>query len=429
MNKNCVFFGFVLLALALMLSLVNAEIVSSNCEREKIGVNNYELICSVNPQWIQDENGVWQDFNKVVEVNFRNREIFIEWNNNVIELNPFFIYYGNKYYSQEIPSNIWSQVNWQEVLNSKKGFFKFAVKLKKLDGLTAVGFDINSNTPITEINKNKLWGKFGKVGIGFWDLIENNFTVSASRNENNFTVLITGFPAGNELDLDPIITATPWLSERIRRKRTFSPFLGWSPGNYDCSIQYYQDVWNLVVRSSSAEQRGIAYYRYLEIPKNAVIEKVEMRVYTMTNTAPANQIVRFQRGLDYQNGTCQERYERLDISALYTSKAKSFFVVGQYTDWFDLGETAVADLMTYDNNRLIVGSRFETVDYATTLMNGVVQWTPYSGGTPPQLKITFSVLEEDDFEDLLLLKRVNWFFVGGFLVFVIVLGFFALTRM
>jgi hypothetical protein len=425
MNKRCVFFGLVLVSFALMLSLVSGEIVSSSCEREQIGSNKFQLSCFNQSQWIQDEAGNWQDFNRYVEVNFRNREIFIEWEDKVIELNPFVVYNGNKWYTQQIPDHIWTQVNWQKVLSSKRGFFKFAIRLKRIDGLTAVGFDVNSNAPIVEVNRRQLWAKFGKVGINFRDLLAD-FNVSASRDGDKFVVLIYGLPNADELDLDPVIVPDNDYDNEVQKFVRCILGFGCLPATYSCSPSAI-NPWRVGYDRDPAAGNRIFWRSFwqwdtLSIPTNATITDVDVSYERIAITGSPDSFIMATASKPEDVETCATRWVLIDSSTIYESVG----VWGYGWNDFDLGEDAVSDLQGHltwfatglKHDSLIVGSE----DWV-----GLGNVNKYSGAI---LTVVYSLPpdETDEFEEGLIKRRVNWVAWVVFVVGVIGLVYFSLRN-
>lgn len=370
--------------------IVNAEIVSPSCERKATGKDNFILNCYSNPVWIKDLNGEWADFNSVVSFNFNeeNRNYLVEWNENQIEINIYGIYKGNKYYFKDIPESIWNDLNFSQTTLSEKGKYKFGVKVNKIKFLTEIGFDLVSSTELTEIDANNLFFKFKDIGVGFWDLIEN-FEMIYLIDGNIITIKTAELPDLDELDLDPEITLNLSNNEDLKKRVVPPPF---PSETYTCRVKLYRVRWDYVPGTASDEWRGLIDFTSIGLPSNAIIEKVEFRAYTYSNSLPSGQYVLFKQSPLISSGNCATRFDAIGNGTQYTVRGRAFFSVGQYYEWVDLGEDAVNDLqghLTY----FAVGKMVQNTSSSDESWDGEAEWLV---STNPQLRITYSVPPEKE---------------------------------
>jgi len=232
--KNCVFFGIVLVFFALFFSLVSAKIVSSNTEVFDLGNNHYRTEVSVINKWIKDENSVWDDFNRVVDISARNWRIYIEWNENFIELNPFIVYNDVKWHLEDIPEEYREQINWRNVFNKARYNFKWLFKARKLAQFDWVGFDVNSNVRFQLIDDCQgARVQAGEISFNYQDLLDANFTLRKRVLDNNIIEVRIGNLGNNgeEFEGDPFINLTETWHCEAQKTATSSPF----PSiGYDC---------------------------------------------------------------------------------------------------------------------------------------------------------------------------------------------------
>lgn len=407
------FLLFVLLELK-----VSAEIVSNNCQKQQIGENRFELHCFNQSQWIKDVHSVWRDFNEVVSVDFRDRKIFVEWRDgNFIELNPFVFYRGKKIYTADIPDSLWTKINWRKVLSSRRGFFKFGVKLNKLNKISGVGFDIVSNAPLTEFDKNLLWVKFGDVGISFRDLLAF-FDLRFWRDGNVFSVLVSVVPDASDVSLDPIVASQDGFDNEVTRRARFTGF-GWVI-SFSCS-PIADNPWKVGydLTNSSDKYRWRSFFEWsdLFLPSNAVVKNVKTKFEVISKTGSPDSYIMQNSSKPSLASSCSARWNLINSSEIY--KTVNYWVTG----WneFDLGNEAVSDLQSH-LDWFAVGLKHVSEVAGQASYVGLGNNVKFSGA---ELIVEYSVPSEDEFEllNVVVRKRFNWFvFLFFFVGFVFFLG-------
>lgn len=201
---------------------VNAEIVSTNTEIQKIGSNKYVAVLDTKNKWIQDENSTWQDFNQVVNISARDWKVYIEWRDNWIELNPFIIYNDEKWYLEDIPEEYRSQINWRNVLQRARYEYKWLFKAKKLAQFDWVGFDVNSNVHFQLDHNNFRVNINDELSFFYYDLIASGFELRKQVLPNGLIEFRIGNLGenGSEIVGDPEISLdASWDVEIIKSRR------------------------------------------------------------------------------------------------------------------------------------------------------------------------------------------------------------------
>lgn len=195
---------------------------------------------------------------------------------------------------------------------------------------------------------------------------------------------------------------------------------------YACSLKFKVNLWNAIpLTRITIESRENTFFTGISLPSTAVIEKVEVRQYTVSETLPLLQFVQFKKG--NLNATCKTEFSFLATSTFYTEKGQDYFTVGAYYDYVDLGSNAVSELQShltyfYLGEKLKNGSGFIDESW-----DGSIEWQIHSQANPPQLRITYHLLpsEADAFEEGLV-RHYNWFYPFCGIMAVCVLLYFVL---
>jgi len=423
MRKNCLFFGFVLLALALLLSLVSGEIVSSACEREQIGVNTFRLNCSNQSNWMRDVNGVWSDFNAVVDFYFDDSErVFVaEWFDGNIVINPYGVYKGDKYFLKDIPLSIWSDLNFEDYSVSSTNKYKWGFKLNKLKFLTEIGYEVSSSNDLSEFDVNSLWFKFDEVGISFWDLITNDFNMAYSIDANIITVRTIDLPDLSRIDFEPIISPENDYDNQTQRYVNCIPGFGCLPPVFSCSFSAVNPWFVGYDRRYSSDRywwRSFWEWNTLSIPSNATILDVDVSFERIALIGSPDSLIMATATKPSDASSCENRYKLIDSSTQYES-------VGSWgVGWndFDLGEDAVSDLQGH-LDWFAAGLKPDNIILGQQNYVGLGNMTKNNGAI---LTVEYSVPEEgvDEWEEGLIEREPNWFVLGclcfGIVFFVVV---------
>jgi hypothetical protein len=327
--------------------LVNAEIVSPYCERKQIGENRFVQTCSNISKWMKDERGEWQDFNKVVSFGFddSDREFVTNWKGKSITIEPFAFHNGRKTYFRELSPPIWTQLNVRDYSIPYQHKYKFGFELNRISNLSQVGYEVTSTEKLTEIDENRLWFKFGEVGVGFWDLIDNGFKTKYRVEKNKVIVFVYTLPVLDRIDFEPEITQEDDYDNEVQKRRRFTEF-GYAT-DWTCNpsaLNPWRVGFNFIHNNNRKQWRSFWEWNTLSIPSNATIEDVdaEYEVIAITN-GPDSHIMECT-SKPSQAGSCRARFELIDTSTTYVT-INSWMPI----EWksFDLGDDAVDELQSH----------------------------------------------------------------------------------
>jgi hypothetical protein len=350
----------------------------------------------------------------VVSFNFNNSGK--DWNASFekdwILVKPFIVYNNVKTDLSALPSPIFSSLNFSQSITSNKGNYKFGFNSSKVLGLGNVGFTISSNQPLTLIDGNNLFFKFGKLGVSFADLLETynlSYSVIGKNSVEVRTISLPISSIGSTMSFDPQIVQGAYI--QLREILTCNDTAPPDPLHicgYKCDARNKQ-CYQLSTTSSRQQitRRTTTTWQDIPLPSTAIIDKVEVRQYTITNSLPSNQYIQFRDGLP--NVDCGTEYDYMNTSTLYIEKLNNYFTAAAYYAYVDLGANAVSKLSSH-KTYFYLGERLkQEPGYANEAWNGSIEWQIASAANPPQLRITYHVpvATTDDFEEGLI-KHENW---------------------